>query len=128
MAMRGKRIKNSYEQIDREASYDLDSAVRLLKDNAKAKFDETIELSMNLGIDPRHSDQMVRGVVSLPKGTGKTVRVAVFAKGDKAEEAQAAGADIVGSDDLAEKVEKGEIEFERVIATPDMMPVVGKLG
>jgi large subunit ribosomal protein L1 len=128
MAGKGKRLKSSYEHIDRDASYGLDEAVKLLKDNAKAKFDETIELSMNLGVDPRHSDQMVRGVVSLPKGTGKAVRVAVFAKGDKAEEAQAAGADVVGADDLAEKVEKGEIDFERVIATPDMMPVVGKLG
>jgi large subunit ribosomal protein L1 len=128
MAGKGKRLKSSYEHIDRDASYGLDEAVKLLKDNAKAKFDETIELSMNLGVDPRHADQMVRGVVSLPKGTGKAVRVAVFAKGDKAEEAQAAGADVVGADDLAEKVEKGEIDFERVIATPDMMPVVGKLG
>ena len=128
MAKKGKRINNSYDSIDREASYGLDEAVKLLKDNAKAKFDETIELSMNLGVDPRHSDQMVRGVVSLPKGTGKAVRVAVFAKGDKAEEAQAAGADVVGADDLAEKVESGQIDFERVIATPDMMPVVGKLG
>jgi large subunit ribosomal protein L1 len=106
----------------------LDEAVKLLKENATAKFDETIELSMNLGVDPRHSDQMVRGVVSLPKGTGKAVRVAVFAKGDKADEAQAAGADVIGADDLAEKVEKGELNFDRVIATPDMMPVVGKLG
>jgi len=128
MAGKGKRLKSSYEHIDRDASYGLDEAVKLLKDNAKAKFDETIELSMNLGVDPRHADQMVRGVVSLPKGTGKAVRVAVFAKGDKAEEAHAAGADVVGADDLAEKVEKGEIDFERVIATPDMMPVVGKLG
>ena len=128
MAGKGKRIKGSYEQVDRDTVYELDAAVKLLKDNAKAKFDETIEISMNLGIDPRHSDQMVRGVVSLPKGTGKAVRVAVFAKGDKADEAQAAGADVVGADDLAEKVEKGEIDFERVIATPDMMPVVGKLG
>ena len=128
MARKGKRINGSYEQIDRDSEYGLDEAVKLLKDNAKAKFDETIELSMNLGVDPRHSDQMVRGVVSLPKGTGKAVRVAVFAKGDKADEAQAAGADVVGADDLAEKVEKGEIDFERVIATPDMMPVVGKLG
>ena len=125
---RGKRIRNAYEGVDRDAVYGLDEAVKLLKENAKAKFDETIELSMNLGIDPRHSDQMVRGVVSLPKGTGKAVRVAVFAKGDKADEAQSAGADIVGADELAEKVEKGEIDFERVIATPDMMPVVGKLG
>lgn len=128
MARKGKRINGSYEQVDRDSLYGLDEAVKLLKDNAKAKFDETIELSMNLGVDPRHSDQMVRGVVSLPKGTGKAVRVAVFAKGDKADEAQAAGADVVGADDLAEKVEKGEIDFERVIATPDMMPVVGKLG
>ena len=128
MAGKGKRIKGSYEQVDRDTVYELDAAVKLLKDNAKAKFDETIEISMNLGVDPRHSDQMVRGVVSLPKGTGKAVRVAVFAKGDKADEAQAAGADVVGADDLAEKVEKGEIDFERVIATPDMMPVVGKLG
>ena len=128
MAGKGKRLKSSYGHIDRDASYGLDEAVKLLKENAKAKFDETIELSMNLGVDPRHSDQMVRGVVSLPKGTGKAVRVAVFAKGDKAEEAQSAGADVVGADDLAEKVEKGEIDFERVIATPDMMPVVGKLG
>tara|TARA_B100000676_G_C17917047_1_gene753290 strand:+ start:10 stop:720 length:711 start_codon:yes stop_codon:yes gene_type:complete len=128
MAGRGKRIKGSYEQVDRDTVYELDAAVKLLKDNAKAKFDETIEISMNLGVDPRHSDQMVRGVVSLPKGTGKAVRVAVFAKGDKADEAQVAGADVVGADDLAEKVERGEIDFERVIATPDMMPVVGKLG
>ena len=128
MAGKGKRIKGSYEQVDRDTVYELDAAVKLLKDNAKAKFDETIEISMNLGVDPRHSDQMVRGVVSLPKGTGKAVRVAVFARGDKADEAQAAGADVVGADDLAEKVEKGEIDFERVIATPDMMPVVGKLG
>ncbi|RZO34587.1 MAG: 50S ribosomal protein L1 [Rhodospirillaceae bacterium] len=128
MAGKGKRIKGSYEQVDRDTVYELDAAVKLLKDNAKAKFDETIEISMNLGVDPRHSDQMVRGVVSLPKGTGKAVRVAVFARGDKADEAQSAGADVVGADDLAEKVEKGEIDFERVIATPDMMPVVGKLG
>ena len=127
MAM-GKRIRNAYEGVDRDAVYGLDEAVKLLKENAKAKFDETIELSLNLGIDPRHSDQLVRGVVSLPKGTGKAVRVAVFAKGDKADEAQSAGADVVGADELAEKVEKGEIDFERVIATPDMMPVVGKLG
>ena len=128
MAGKGKRIKGSYEQVDRDTVYELDAAVKLLKDNANAKFDETIEISMNLGVDPRHSDQMVRGVVSLPKGTGKAVRVAVFAKGDKADEAQVAGADVVGADDLAEKVERGEIDFERVIATPDMMPVVGKLG
>jgi large subunit ribosomal protein L1 len=128
MAKKGKRITGAYEEIDREAAYGLDDAVKMLKEKAKAKFDETIELSMNLGVDPRHSDQMVRGVVSLPKGTGKTVRVAVFAKGDKADEAKAAGADIVGAEDLAALIEQGEINFERVIATPDMMPVVGKLG
>lgn len=128
MARKGKRIKGAYEAVDRDATYGLDDAVKMLKEYAKAKFDETIELSMNLGVDPRHSDQMVRGVVSLPKGTGKSVRVAVFAKGDKADEATAAGADVVGSDDLAAKVEQGEIEFDRVIATPDMMPVVGRLG
>ncbi|MAI49973.1 MAG: 50S ribosomal protein L1 [Rhodospirillaceae bacterium] len=128
MARKGKRISSAYEGLDRDASYELDTAVNMLKDHAKAKFDETIELSMNLGVDPRHSDQMVRGVVSLPKGTGKTLRVAVFAKGDKADEAAAAGADVVGSDDLAVKVEQGDIDFDRVIATPDMMPVVGRLG
>jgi len=128
MAGKGKRIRGAYEGIDRDSSYGLDDAVKMLKDYAKAKFDETIELSMNLGVDPRHADQMVRGVVSLPKGTGKSVRVAVFAKGDKADEATAAGADLVGSDDLAAKVESGEIDFDRVIATPDMMPVVGRLG
>ncbi len=128
MAKKGKRLSGAYEGIDRDAFYGLDDAVKMLKDNAKAKFDETIELSMNLGVDPRHADQMVRGVVSLPKGTGKAVRVAVFAKGDKADEAQAAGADVVGADDLAARVEAGQIDFERVIATPDMMPVVGKLG
>lgn len=128
MAKKGKRINGAYEVVNRETAYGLDDAVKMLKDFAKAKFDETIELSMNLGVDPRHADQMVRGVVSLPKGTGKTIRVAVFAKGDKADEATAAGADIVGSDDLAAKVEQGEIEFDRVIATPDMMPVVGRLG
>ncbi len=100
----------------------------MIKTKASAKFDETVELSLNLGVDPRHSDQMVRGVVQLPNGTGKTVRVAVFAKGDKAEEATAAGADLVGADDLAEQIQKGVIEFDRCIATPDMMPVVGRLG
>lgn len=128
MAKKGKRLSSAYENVDRDAAYGLDDAVKLLKECAKAKFDETIELSMNLGVDPRHADQMVRGVVSLPKGTGKSVRVAVFAKGDKASEAEAAGADLVGADDLAAKVESGEIDFDRVIATPDMMPVVGKLG
>jgi large subunit ribosomal protein L1 len=128
MAKKGKRLAGAYEQIDRDAVYGLDDAVRIIKGNAKAKFDETIELSMNLGVDPRHADQMVRGVVSLPKGTGKSVRVAVFARGDKADQAKAAGADIVGAEDLAEVIEGGKIEFERCIATPDMMAVVGKLG
>ena len=128
MAKKGKRIRNAYEGLDRDAMYSLDDALKMLKEHARTKFDETIELSMNLGVDPRHSDQMVRGVVSLPKGTGKAVRVAVFAKGDKADEAKAAGADVVGADDLAAEVEGGKIDFERVIATPDMMPVVGKLG
>src|ERR1700729_1934762 len=108
--------------------YDLSEAVKLVKANATAKFDETIEISMNLGIDPRHADQAVRGVVQMPNGTGKTVRIGVFAKGDKADEARAAGADIVGAEDLAEKVQAGEIEFDRCIATPDMMGVVGRLG
>ena len=128
MAKKGKRLASAYEDIDRDVSYELDAAVKMLKDYAKAKFDETIELSMNLGVDPRHSDQMVRGVVSLPKGTGKTLRVAVFARDAKAEEATAAGADVVGAEDLAAQVEQGEINFDRVIATPDMMPIVGRLG
>jgi len=124
----GKRVRAAYEKIDRSHFYPLNEAVKILKEFAAKKIDETVEVSMNLGIDTRHADQQVRGVVSLPHGTGKGVRVAVFAKGDKAEEARAAGADLVGADDLAEKVQKGEIEFERVIATPDMMAVVGKLG
>jgi large subunit ribosomal protein L1 len=128
MALQGKRLKAAYETIDRKAIYDLGEAVKKIKNGAKAKFDETIEISMNLGVDPRHADQNVRGVVSLPHGTGKSVRVAVFAKGAKAEEAQKAGADLVGGDDLAEKVQAGEINFDRCIATPDMMPVVGRLG
>lgn len=124
----GKRISAALANVDRLKSYELDEAVKILKDNAKVKFDETIELSMNLGVDPRHADQMVRGVVNLPHGTGKTVRVGVFATGDKAAEATAAGADVVGADDLAEKIQNGQIEFDRCIATPDMMPIVGKLG
>ena len=128
MAKLGKRLKGAHEKIDRETSYDVESAVKLVKANATAKFDETIEMSMNLGIDPRHSDQAVRGMISLPHGTGKSMRVAVFAKDAKAEEAKSAGADLVGADDLAEAVQKGEINFDRVIATPDMMAVVGKLG
>src|ERR1700731_5303301 len=123
-----KRLAAGYKTFDRTKSYALDEAIKLVKSNAKAKFDETVEMSMNLGIDPRHADQMVRGLISLPNGTGKTVRVGVFARGPKAEEAQAAGAAIVGAEDLAEKVQGGEIGFDRCIATPDMMGVVGRLG
>jgi len=126
--MAGKRLKGIYEGFDREAVVALDAAIALVKANARAKFDETIEISMNLGIDPRHADQMVRGVVGLPNGTGKTVRVGVFARGAKADEATAAGADVVGSDDLAAAVQEGKIEFDRCIATPDMMGLVGRLG
>jgi len=126
--MSGKRMKKAYEGIDRDGFYAIDDAVKMIKERAKAKFDETIEISMNLGIDPRHADQNVRGVVSLPNGTGKTLRVAVFAKGPKAEAAKAAGADLVGAEDLAEKVQAGEMNFDRCIATPDMMVLVGKLG
>jgi large subunit ribosomal protein L1 len=125
---KGKRNNAVSAKIDRTKAYELAEAVKILKENSKVKFDETIELSMNLGVDPRHADQMVRGVVSLPHGTGKTIRVGVFATGDKAAEATAAGADVVGSDDLAEQVQKGEINFDRCIATPDMMPLVGRLG
>jgi large subunit ribosomal protein L1 len=125
---KGKRLTQAYSPINRDAFYNVDKAVDLIKQGAKAKFDETIEIAMNLGIDPRHSDQNVRGVVLLPHGTGKSLRVAVFAKGEKAKQAQAAGADIVGAEDLAEKVQAGQIEFDRCIATPDMMGVVGKLG
>ncbi len=128
MAAKGKRYKAATAKIDRERIYDLADAVQLVKANATTKFDETVEIAMNLGVDPRHADQMVRGTVSLPHGTGKTLRVAVFAKDAKAAEAEAAGADIVGAEDLAEKVQKGEIDFDRCIATPDMMAVVGRLG
>lgn len=128
MAKIGKRIAKAREGIDREKLYDLNEAVSLLKDRASAKFDETIEVAMNLGVDPRHADQMVRGVVNLPNGTGRTVRVAVFARGDKADEARAAGADIVGAEDLVEQVQGGTIDFDRAIATPDMMGLVGRLG
>jgi len=124
----GKRIVKAYDGINREKTYALADAVKLVKSRASAKFDETIEIAMTLGVDTRHADQNVRGVVSLPSGTGKTVRVAVFAKGDRAAQAQAAGADLVGADDLAEKVMAGQIDFDRVIAAPDMMAVVGKLG
>ncbi len=128
MAKQGKRLKAIYSGLDIEKSYALGEAIALVKANAKAKFDETVEISMNLGIDPRHADQMVRGVVGLPNGTGKTVRIGVFARGPKAEEALAAGADVVGSDDLAAAVQEGKIDFDRCIATPDMMALVGRLG
>ena len=128
MAKKGKRLNKAYEGIDRASDYALDEAIRMIKSNTTVKFDETLEIAMNLGVDPRHADQNVRGVVSLPNGTGKSVRVAVFAKGAKAEEAQAAGADIVGAEDLQEQVQKGQIDFDRCVATPDMMPVVGRLG
>jgi large subunit ribosomal protein L1 len=124
----GKRLRKAGETVDRDAYYSVEDAVKVLKQNANAKFDETIEIAMNLGVDTRHADQQVRGVVQLPHGTGKSMRVAVFAKGDKAEEARAAGADIVGAEDLAEKVQAGEMNFDRVVATPDMMAVVGRLG
>ena len=123
-----KRLAAGYATFDRTKTYGLDEAVQMVRANAKAKFDETVELSMNLGIDPRHADQMVRGLLSLPNGTGKTLRVAVFARGPKAEEAKAAGADIVGAEELAEKVQAGEFGFDRCIATPDMMALVGRLG
>ncbi|MDW8444883.1 MAG: 50S ribosomal protein L1 [Acetobacteraceae bacterium] len=127
-AKAGKRLASLYASFDRSKAYPLEEAVRLVKQNARAKFDETIEIAMNLGIDPRHADQAVRGMTVLPHGTGKTLRVAVFAKGAKAEEAKAAGADIVGAEDLAEAVQGGKIEFDRCIATPDMMALVGRLG
>ena len=128
MAKIGKRLKAAKTTVDPNAFVALEAAVKLVKSNAKAKFDETVEIAMNLGIDPRHADQMVRGMVLLPNGTGKTVRVAVFAKGAKADEARAAGADIVGAEDLAEKIQGGQMDFDRCIASPDMMAVVGKLG
>ncbi len=128
MANEGKRYRAISEGIDRKKLYALGEAVGLVKSRAKAKFDETIEVAMNLGVDPRHADQMVRGVVNLPNGTGKTVRVAVFARDAKAEEARKAGADVVGAEDLVEQVQGGTINFDRVIATPDMMPLVGRLG
>jgi large subunit ribosomal protein L1 len=128
MAKLTKRAKAAAESVDRNKQYNLEEAVALLKAHASAKFDETVEIAMNLGVDPRHADQMVRGVVSLPNGTGKSVRVAVFARDEKAEEAKAAGAEIVGAEELAEDIQKGEINFDRVIATPDMMAVVGRLG
>jgi large subunit ribosomal protein L1 len=128
MSSHGKRVLKSREGIDREKLYSLDEAVKMVKERAKAKFDETVEIAMNLGVDPRHADQMVRGVVSLPNGTGRTLRVAVFARGAKADEARAAGADVVGAEDLVERVNSGNIDFDRCIATPDLMPLVGRLG
>jgi large subunit ribosomal protein L1 len=128
MAHEGKRIRAAREGIDRTKLYSLDEAVKLLKERSKAKFDETVELAMNLGVDPRHADQMVRGVCNLPNGSGRDVRVAVFARGAKADEAKAAGADVVGAEDLVEIVQGGTIDFDRCIATPDMMPLVGRLG
>jgi large subunit ribosomal protein L1 len=128
MAKLSKRISKAYEGLDRMKTYSIADAVKMVKARSTAKFNETIEIAMNLGVDPRHADQAVRGMVTLPSGTGKNVRVAVFAKGEKAKEAQAAGADIVGAEDLAEKVNAGEMNFDRVIAAPDMMGVVGRLG
>jgi len=129
MSRKGKRLSCAYESIDREKDYTLADAVKIIKDSAaKTKFDETVEVAINLGVDPRHADQMVRGTVSLPHGTGKSVKVVVFAKDDKAKEAEEAGADLVGAEELAQKIQGGEIDFERCIATPDMMVVVGRLG
>src|SRR5499433_1011299 len=128
MSSHGKRVLKAREGINREKLYPLDEAVKMIKERAKAKFDETIEIAMNLGVDPKHADQMVRGVCALPNGSGRTLRVAVFARGPKAEEAKAAGADVVGAEDLVEQVSKGNINFDRCIATPDMMGLVGRLG
>ena len=128
MAHSGKRIVKARESVARTKLYKLDEAVKLVKERATAKFDETVELALNLGVDPKHADQMVRGVVNLPNGTGRVLRVAVFARGAKADEAKAAGADIVGAEDLVGIVNGGQIDFDRCIATPDMMPLVGRLG
>ena len=128
MVKLAKRTAAAREGIDRKKLYALNDAVKMVKERAKAKFDETVEVAMNLGVDPRHADQMVRGVVNLPNGTGKAVRVAVFARNEKAEEARKAGADVVGAEDLVEQIQGGTINFDRVIATPDMMPLVGRLG
>jgi large subunit ribosomal protein L1 len=124
----GKKLAKAREGIDREHLYPLTEAIKMVKERVSAKFDETIEIAINLGVDPRHADQMVRGVVTLPNGTGRTLRVGVFARGAKAEEAKAAGADVVGAEELVEKVQGGAIDFDRCIATPDMMPLVGRLG
>ena len=128
MAKTGKRLAKSYDNFDRDSFYEVDQAVTIAKENATAKFDESIEIAMNLGVDPRHADQMVRGVVAMPNGTGKTMRVAVFARDAKADEAKEAGADLIGAEDLAEAIQNGESNFDRVIASPDMMGVVGRLG
>src|SRR5579871_1022507 len=128
MAQHGKRVLKAREGVERTKLYKLDEAVKLVRTNASAKFDETVELALNLGIDPKHADQMVRGVVNLPNGTGRTLRVAVFARGAKADEARAAGADVVGAEDLVEQVNSGNINFDRCVATPDLMPLVGRLG
>jgi large subunit ribosomal protein L1 len=128
MAKCGKRMRACYEGIDRLKVYDLSEAVKLIKDKAKTKFDQTVDVAINLGVDPRKAEQNIRGMVSLPHGTGKTIRVAVFAKGDKADQAKAAGADLVGAEDLAEQIQSGKLNFDRCIATPDMMVLVGKLG
>ena len=128
MAKLGKRLTKAYENIDKEKVYTVDEAIKVLKEAPKAKFDETVEIVMSLGVDPKYADQMVRGFVSMPSGTGKTIRVAVFAKGEKLEEAKKAGAELFGGEDLLEKIQAGEMGFERCIATPDMMGVVGRLG
>jgi large subunit ribosomal protein L1 len=128
MAQRGKRLRKARETVNRHTQYSLEDAVRLVKENANSKFDETVEIAINLGVDPKHADQVVRGVCDLPNGSGRKIRVAVFARDDKAEEAKKAGADIVGAEELAEQVQKGKIDFDRCIATPDMMPLVGRLG
>jgi large subunit ribosomal protein L1 len=128
MTQHGKRTQKTREGVDRVKLYSIDEAIKMVKERATAKFDETIEVAMNLGVDPRHSDQMVRGVVNLPNGSGRSVRVGVFARGAKADEAKAAGADVVGAEDLVEKVQAGNIDFDRCIATPDLMPLVGRLG
>ena len=128
MAQSTKRTVVAREGVDRTKLYPLEEAVKMVKERAKAKFDETIEVAMNLGVDPRHADQMVRGIVNLPNGSGRSVRVAVFARGAKADEAKAAGADVVGAEDLVEKVQGGNIDFDRCVATPDLMPLVGRLG
>ena len=128
MAGLGKRTNAVRAGVDRSKLYPVDEAVKMVKERAKAKFDETIEIAMNLGVDPRHADQMVRGVVNLPNGSGRSMRVAVFARGAKADEAKAAGADVVGAEDLVQKVQAGDIDFDRCIATPDLMPLVGRLG